>query len=140
MTAKARFVVVDYGSTVHGKTEPCPPWCHLCPQMGGGVMPYCYGSVCQNTDEHDLLHCTCDPNDPIAAHADLVRRTDVLVNLLREKRRERRTDRLAVKRLAEIARAMRWSTDKRGQSEVWGEVATLASRLAAALLPDEAKS
>lgn len=127
---RSRFVVVEFDTgVVHKRTEPCPPWCHLCPHMGGGVMPYCYGSICQNEDEYDILHCNCDPSDPIVAHADLVRRTDILRSLLRDRRRDRKTDRAAVARLRSIATTMRWSTDQRGLSAAWEEVLRIAERL-----------
>jgi hypothetical protein len=105
--------------------------------MHGHVMPYCYGSVCQHSDEDDLMHCTCSPNDPIVAHADLVSRTDVLISLLRDKRRERRSDRVAVTRIAQIARAMQHSGDVRGLQRAMEAISVEASRLATIVPPDE---
>ncbi len=133
-----RFVVVDYGVVVHARNQPCPPWCHLCPHMRGGVMPYCYGSVCQHEDQYDLLHCTCDPSDPIVAHVDLISRTDNLLRLLRDRRRDRRADRNAVTRLRQIAQTMRGSRDQRGLDNAWMEILGIANRLESALRSAEA--
>jgi len=98
-------------------------------------MPYCFGSVCQNTDEDDLTHCHCDPCDPIVAQLDLAARTFSLISLLREKRRQRRIDRQAVQRLVTLARVMRGSTNQYGLLAAWDEVAGIARRLEGALNP-----
>lgn len=118
---------------IHKKTEPCPPWCHYCPHMGGHVFPSCYGSVCQYDDEDDLMHCTCDPSDPVVTQADLMHRTSTLIRLLRDKRRDRRVDRQAVARMLEICRAMKFSGDRRGLTAALREIESLARRLSAAL-------
>lgn len=102
-------------------------------------MPYCYGSVCQHEDEYDLMHCTCNPCDPIVAHVDLISRTDTLLKLLRDQRRERRADRVAVERLVEIARVMKGSTNPRGQAEAWIQVTNIAARLMAVVVRADAK-
>jgi hypothetical protein len=34
----------------------CPPWCHRCPDMGGDVMPMCWGTI----HDDDLERCTCN--------------------------------------------------------------------------------
>jgi hypothetical protein len=126
---KSRFVVVDFGSAVHARNEGCPPWCHLCPHMNGGVMPYCFGSICHNADEWDLLGCTCDPSDPIVAHIDLISRTDRLMSLLRDKRRDRRSDVIAARRLVALAQIMRHSLDQKGLRAAWEEVENIGQRL-----------
>jgi hypothetical protein len=77
-------------------------------------MPYCYGSALNAFDENDLLSCSCDPGDPIVAHADLVGRLYNLLAILRDKRRARHVDRMAVRRLGELALMMRWGADVRG--------------------------
>ncbi len=124
-----RFAVIDLGTMVHKRAEPCPPWCHLCPHMHGHVMPHCFGSAVNHDDEDDLMHCTCDQSDPVVAHADLIGRTEILINLLRSKRRDRQHDRMTVRRLAELSATMRFSRDKRGLLKAWDEVAGIARRL-----------
>lgn len=108
--------------------------------MHDGVMPYCYGSVCGNSDEWDLLHCTCDPKDPMVAHVDLISRTDTLISLLREKRRDRRADLQAAKRLLAIARTMQNSIDQRGLREAWKQVESIGNRFVSIASERERKS
>lgn len=129
MTAKHRFVVVDYGSVMHRLRDPCPPWCHLCPHVGGAVMPYCYGSVVGNFDENDLMACTCEPSDPIVTHASLVHKTETLLRLLRAKRRHRSINRVALGEILKLAKLMRGSMDTNGLRRAMGEIARLAEQL-----------
>jgi hypothetical protein len=100
--------------------------------MRGGVMPHCYGSVTSHADEYDLMHCTCNPNDPIVAHADLVGRTSILLSLLRERRTRRVRSGHLIKRLLALASSMKFaamSAPPFKQKEAWAEAESLASQI-----------
>jgi hypothetical protein len=36
----------------------CPNWCHKCPELGGDILPICWGSVAWGSS--DLSHCCCE--------------------------------------------------------------------------------
>lgn len=40
------------------KHKNCPGYCHHCPDLGGRVMPFCYGTI-NNTDPYSLSGCHC---------------------------------------------------------------------------------
>ena len=48
----------------------CPSYCHKCPELGGDVMPGCYGTVVYGDGLKDLTRCTCSRDK--RGEADLV--------------------------------------------------------------------
>jgi hypothetical protein len=38
----------------------CPSYCHKCPDLGGKIMPSCYGTVVYADGWTDLSRCVCD--------------------------------------------------------------------------------
>jgi hypothetical protein len=73
-------------------------------------MPMCWGTVTGNVDELDLSACTCQPADPAVAQRDLALRTETLIQLLRNKRRERIVKKALLTRLVAMVGTLRFWT------------------------------
>jgi hypothetical protein len=41
-------------------SHKCPPYCHKCPELGGKIMPACYGTAVYADGWEDISRCTCD--------------------------------------------------------------------------------
>ena len=40
----------------------CPRYCHPCPLMDGGIMPYCIGQAVRGDEDDNMWACTCPEN------------------------------------------------------------------------------
>ena len=55
----------------------CPRYCHPCPDMSGGIMPYCTGQATRGDFWDDMWACTCPENDALFEYVRFLPGDDV---------------------------------------------------------------